>query len=66
MKGERGGVAIKEFVECIQCIHAKMYSFLVDDSSEHKKEKCMNKKMFLIDVKRKKCVIKLLEKMVEC
>ena len=33
MKDETAGVAIKEFVE----LKPKMYSFLVDDNSEHKR-----------------------------
>ena len=39
MKDETAGVAIKEFVG----LKPKMYSFLVDDSSEHKKAKGVNK-----------------------
>ena len=39
MKDEAGGVAIKEFVG----LKPKMYSFSVDDSSEHKKAKGVNK-----------------------
>ena len=39
MKDETAGVAIKEFVE----LKPRMYSFLVDDSSEHKKARSMNK-----------------------
>ena len=39
MKDETTGVAIKEFVG----LKPKMYSFLVDKSSEHKKAKCVNK-----------------------
>ena len=39
MKDEAGGVAIKEFIE----LKPKMYSFLVDDTSEHKKAKDVNK-----------------------
>ena len=39
MKDEAGGAAIKEFVE----LKPKMYSFLVDDTSEHKKAKDVNK-----------------------
>ena len=35
MKDETGEVAIEEFVG----LKPKMYSFLVDDKSEHKKEK---------------------------
>ena len=35
VKDETAGVAIKEFVRLMP----KMYSFLVDDSSEHKKNK---------------------------
>ena len=34
-KNETGGVAIQEFVG----LKPKMYSFLVDDNSEHKKQK---------------------------
>ena len=39
MKDETGSVAIKQFVE----LKPKMYSFLVDDGSEHKKAKDVNK-----------------------
>ena len=39
MKDETAGVAIKEFVG----LKPKMYSFLVDDSSEHKKAIGVNK-----------------------
>ena len=39
MKEETAGVAITEFVE----LKPKMYSFLVDDSGEHKKAKGVNK-----------------------
>ena len=39
MKDETAGVAIKEFVR----LKPKMYYFLVDDSSEHKKAKGLNK-----------------------
>ena len=39
IKDKTGGVAIKEFVG----LKPKMYSFLVDDNSEHKKEKGVNK-----------------------
>ena len=39
MKYETGGVAIKEFVG----LKPKMYSFLIDDSSEHKKVMAVNK-----------------------
>ena len=35
MKDETGGVAIEEFVR----LKSKMYSFLVDDNSEHEKTK---------------------------
>ena len=35
MKDETGSVAIKEFVG----LKPKLYSFLVDDNSEHKKKK---------------------------
>ena len=39
MKDETAGVAIKEFIG----LKPKMYYFLVDDSSEHKKAKGLNK-----------------------
>ena len=39
MKHETAGVAAKEFVG----LKPKVYSVLVDDSSEHTKAKCMNK-----------------------
>ena len=39
MKDERAGVAIKEFV----ALNSKMYSYLVDDKSEHKKAKGVNR-----------------------
>ena len=39
MKDETAGVTIKEFVE----LKPKMYSYLVDDNSEHKKTKSVNK-----------------------
>ena len=39
MKDETAGVAIKEFVE----LKAKMYSYLVDENSEHKKAKSIKK-----------------------
>ena len=39
MKDETGGVAMKEFVE----LKPKMYSYLVDDNSEHKMPKSVNK-----------------------
>ena len=39
MKDETGGVAIKELVG----LKSKMYSFMVDDSSDHKKVKGVNK-----------------------
>ena len=39
MKNETGGVAIQEFVG----LKPKMYSFLVDDNSEHKKQRCKQK-----------------------
>ena len=38
MKDETAGIAIKEFVG----LNLKMYSFLVDDSSDHKKAKGVN------------------------
>ena len=39
MKDETGGVAIEEFFG----LKSNIYSFLVDDSGEHKKTKGMNK-----------------------
>ena len=39
MKDETGGAAIEEFVG----LKAKMYSFLVDDNSEHRKAKDVNR-----------------------
>ena len=39
MKDEIGDVAIDEF----EGLNPKMYSFLIDDSSEHKKTKGVNK-----------------------
>ena len=50
MKNETGGVTIKEFVG----LQPKMYSFLVDDNSKHKKAKgvIMNKDVLL----NKKCL----------
>ena len=39
MKDETAGLAIKEFVE----LKPNMYSYLVDDNSEHKKAKGGNK-----------------------
>ena len=39
MKDERVGVAIEEFVG----LRPKMYSYLVDDKSEHKKTKGVNR-----------------------
>ena len=39
MKDETSGAAIKEFVS----LKSKMYSFLVEDSSEHKKAKGVNR-----------------------
>ena len=44
MKDGTAGVAIEEFVE----LKPKMYSYLVNDNSEHKKEKgvLLNKKCF--------------------
>ena len=44
MKDETAGVTIKEFVG----LKPKMYSFLVDDSSERKKAKLVNKKVVAI------------------
>ena len=39
MKDETGGTAIESIFE----LKPKMYSFLVDDNSKHKKEKCTNR-----------------------
>ena len=39
MKDETAGVSIEEFVG----VKPKMYSFFVDDNSEHKQAKGMNK-----------------------
>ena len=39
IKDETGGVAIKEFIG----LKPKIYSFLVDDSNEHRKAKGINK-----------------------
>ena len=39
MKDETGGVTVEEFVG----LKSKMYSFLVDDNSEHKKAKGVNR-----------------------
>ena len=39
MKDETGGVAIEEFVE----LKPKIYSFLVDNNSEHEKAKTVNR-----------------------
>ena len=39
MKDEKAGVAIKEF----DGLKSKMYSFLIDDSSEHEKTKGVNR-----------------------
>ena len=39
MKDETGGVAIEKFVG----LKPKMYSFLADDNSEHKKAKGVDK-----------------------
>ena len=42
MKDETAGAAIEEFVG----LKPKVYSFLVDDNSEHKKAKGVHQKMF--------------------
>ena len=39
MKDETAGIAIEEFVG----LKPKMYSYLVDDNSDHKKAKSVNK-----------------------
>ena len=41
MKDETAGVVIEEFVG----LKPKMYSYLVNDKSEHKNPKCVKKKM---------------------
>ena len=41
MKDEIGGLAIEEFVG----LKPKMYSFLVDDNSEHEKTKGLNRNL---------------------
>ena len=42
MKDETGDAAIEEFIR----LKPKMYSFLVDDNSEHKKAKGVNRRVF--------------------
>ena len=44
VKNETSGVAVKEFVEQ----KPKRYSFLVDNSSDHKKAKGVNRKLLLL------------------
>ena len=39
MEDETAGVAIEEFIK----LKSKMYSYLVDENSEHKKAKSVNK-----------------------
>ena len=46
MKNKTAGIAIKEFVG----LKAKIYSFLVDDSSEAKKAKGMNKNVAITSI----------------
>ena len=46
MKNKTAGIAIKEFVG----LKAKIYSFLVDDSSEGKKAKGMNKNVAITSI----------------
>ena len=43
MKYETGGVTIKKFVK----LKPKMYSFLIDDSSDHKNTKDVNKNVVI-------------------
>ena len=43
MKDKTAGIAIKEFVG----LKPKIYSFLIDDNSEHKKAKGVNKNVFV-------------------
>ena len=44
MKDETAGVAIEEFVR----LKPKIYSYLVDDNSDHKKAKCVNRNVATI------------------
>ena len=46
MKNKTAGIAIKEFVG----LKAKIYSFLVDDSSEGKKAKGVNKNVAITSI----------------
>ena len=48
MKDESGGFGIKEFVG----LNPKMYSFLTDDNSQHKKAKGVNK-----NVLKTRCIV---------
>ena len=48
MKDESGGFGIKEFVG----LKPKMYSFLTDDNSQHKKAKGVNK-----NVLKTRCIV---------
>ena len=52
MKDETAGVAIEEFVG----LKTKMYSYLVDDSSEHKNEKGVSHNNYKDDLLDKKCL----------
>ena len=49
MKDETGGFAIKEFVR----LKPKMYSFLVEDNSEHKKVKGVNRNVVAAKIHNK-------------
>ena len=44
MEDETAGVAIEEFVG----VKSKMYSYLVDENSEHKKAKSVNKNVVAV------------------
>ena len=44
MEGETAGVAIEEFIG----LKSKMYSYLVDESSVHKKAKSVNKNVVAV------------------
>ena len=48
MKDKTVGVAIKEFVGwlLVKC-QAKVYSYLINDNSEHKKAKGVNRNVFV-------------------
>ena len=58
MKDETGGVAIEGFV----VLKPKMYSFLVDENSEHKKVKVWMNKNFATTISHNECKDVLLNK----